>query len=268
MKKRISSLHLLMGLLCVVMLVINGCSHSLEIVNLSSYRGSGITNFEKPISIGITSNAVEQEEKILIDGVAEGLKSPTTKVIMPYFNNSKQPVDVVANVDIKSVHEGSGWNFWINFPGFLIWTPAWHGYEYEIKYTIDCTLTKGGSKETISQFVIPIALDIRHAAIDRTWTEISWFEAGIIAFISGFVFMSYDDDVTPLVSEKIESPLGKYVAREIIKNIESRGALSELLLPNGLSGFYSSHCLGVPVFSRNSNTLPATIACYNLASNI
>jgi len=221
----------------VVMVVINGCSHSLEIVNLPSYRSSGITNFEKPISIGVRSNAVEQEEKIFIDGIAEGLKGPNTKVIMPYFNNSKQPVDIVVNIDIKSVHEGSGWNFWINFPGFLIWTPAWHGYEYEIKYTLNCTLTKGDSKETISQFVIPIALDVRHAAINRTWTEISWFEVGIIAFISGFVFMSYDENVTPLVSEKIESPLGKYVAREIIKHIESHGALSELLLPNDLSGF-------------------------------
>ena len=131
---------------------------------------------------------------------------------------------------IEAAHEGSGCNFLVNWPGFLIWTPAWNGYIYKVKYTINCTLTKGANKETIDQFKIPIALNIRHAAINRTWTEISWLEVSAIAFVGGLVFISYDESVTPLVSEKIETPIGRYIAQEIVKRINAHGGLTYIHL--------------------------------------
>jgi len=111
-----------------------------------------------------------------------------------------------------------GWKL-VNNPGFLIFTPAWHGYIYEVKYTVNCTLTKSGTGETIDQFRIPIALNVRHAAINRTWTELSWLEVSVIAFVGGLAFIAYDESVTPLVSEKVDIPLGKYIAQEIVKRI-------------------------------------------------
>jgi hypothetical protein len=240
MKKRMTKLHFVTRILCVGMLILNGCTHSLEIKNLSYYRSNGLTSFEKPVTIGIMTDVSEPEEKNLVDGVAHALGSSSAKVLFPYNYNSKQPVDVVAHIEIETVHEGSGWNFLINFPGFLVFAPAWNGYVYEVKHTINCTLTKGATKETISQFKIPIALDIRHAGFNRTWTELSWLEFGVIAFIGGLVFISYDDNVTPLVSEKTETPLGKYIAREITKRIDSHGSLTELMLRNSFSDFEMS----------------------------
>ena len=51
-----------------------------------------------------------------------------------------------------------------------------------------------------------------------------------IAFMGGLVFISYDDSVTPLVSEKIEAPIGKYIAQEIVKRINAHGGLTYIHL--------------------------------------
>lgn len=214
--------------LCVVALLFGGCTHELTIENLDTYRSFGGSNLEKPLRIGIAADAVEPEHRRLLDGVASALRGYSATVTMPYSADHLKEVDVVANIEIKTEHNGSGYNFWINFPGFLIFAPAWHGYSYEVKHAVNCTLTKPGGKEAIGQFQLPIALDVRHAAINRTWTEVSWFEVGIIALVGGVVFMDYDTSVTPLVSDKVESPLGKYVADEIVKRINASGRFARI----------------------------------------
>jgi hypothetical protein len=78
----------------------------------------------------------------------------------------------------------------------------------------------------LSSFDLPVNLDIRHAAIDRTWTEVSWFEVGIIALVGGVVFMEYDSDVTPLLMREIERPIGEYVAKKILTNVAGLNSLS------------------------------------------
>jgi len=180
------------------------------------------------MKIGIVADVAGQDERALMEGTASALGRYSAQVIMPYHQNSMQQVDVIAYLDVKSTHEGSGWNFLVNFPGFLIFTPAWNGYLYKVDYTINCTLKKGATKEVIDQFTIPITLDLRHAAINRTWTEVSWFEVGIIACIGGIVFIHYDNSVTPLLGEKIEVPIGKYVAHEIVEHINARGGMSQI----------------------------------------
>ena len=217
-------------LLCLSLMLALGCAHQLVVTNLDSYRGFGVASFDKPLKIGIVTDATEPEQRRLLDGVANALGSYSAQVVMPYQVNSQKKVDVVAHIDIQSEHSGSGWNFLINWPGFLVWAPAWHGYIYEVKYTINCTLAKGGSNDRIDQFKIPIALDIRHAAFNRTWTEVSWLEVSAIAFVGGLVFISYDENVTPLLSDKTESPLGKYIAQEIVKRINATGGFSQIYL--------------------------------------
>lgn len=218
------------SVLCIGMVIAAGCAHQLQIKNLASYQAGSVTSFEKPVRIGIVTDSTNPEHKSLLNGVATALGSYSAQVTMPYPPNSQKPVDVVAHIDLVTEHTGSGWNFLVNFPGFLVFAPAWNGYLYEVKYTVNCTLTKGSNKAKIDEFKLPIALDVRHADINRTWTEISWFEVGAIALIGGIVFISYDENVTPLVSEKVEGPLGKYVAQEIVNRINANGGLTQIKL--------------------------------------
>lgn len=227
--------------LCIGMMLMGGCAHPLVIKNLDSYRAYGASSLDKPLKIGIATDANEPEQRRLLDGVATALLYYSAQVVMPYAPNSAKEVDVIANIDIQSEHKGSGWNFLINWPGFLIWTPAWHGYIYEVKYTINCTLKKGGTKETIDEFRIPIALDVRHADINRTWTEISWLEFSAIAFVGGLIFINYDESVTPLVSEKVENPLGKYIAQEIVKRINGSGKFTHIYQKDSFRALAIAH---------------------------
>lgn len=143
--------------------------------------------------------------------------------------NVERPLKVGIDTDSgESEHECSGWNFPINWPGFLIFTPAWHGYNYKGAYTIHCTLTNSRNTEAFHEFQIPIALDVRHAAINRTWTEIGWLEVSAIAFVGGLIFIDYDESATLLVIEKAEYPLGKYIAQEIVKGINDSDTFSRI----------------------------------------
>lgn len=214
------------GLVCAGLALTGGCAHPLTIKNLATYQSFGLTTFEKPVSIGIVMSTDQPEKQSLLNGVAMALGSYSARVIMPYSPGGTKPVDVIAHIEIDAVHDGSGWNFLINWPGFIVFAPAWNGYMYEVKYTVHCMLTKGSTNEVIDEFKLPIALDVRHADINRTWTEISWLEVSAIAFVGGLCFVSYDDSVTPLVSEKIEYPIGKYIASEIVKRINRHGSLT------------------------------------------
>lgn len=112
-------------------------------------------------------------------------------------------------------------NFLINFPGFLVWAPAWNGYVYHATYDFDIRLTRADDGSLIDAWPMTVNLSLRQAELDRTWTEISWFEVGSIAFVGGIVFIQYDDDVTPLLIDEIMMPIGKYVAEEVIRRINA-----------------------------------------------
>ena len=57
-------------------------------------------------------------------------------------------VDFIVKLDIPTEYKGSGWNFLINFPGFLIFTPAWNGYVYKVNHTVDILLISLSASQT------------------------------------------------------------------------------------------------------------------------
>lgn len=196
-----------------------GCSHSLEIKNLHQYQASSLITMPKQLSIGVSTSNTQDNGKTLVTGVANGLAKYAGNIVYPYYPANSRQVDIIANVTIRSDHRGSGWNFLIEWPGFLIWTPAWNGYVYRPSYRVDIELIRAADNMRMDSFSMPIDLNVRHAEIDRTWTEISWLEVSAIAFISGFVFIQYDDDVTPLLEREIKEPVGDYIAQEIANRI-------------------------------------------------
>lgn len=206
-----------------ILLVISstGCTHRLEIKNLTDYRATSIGSLSRRISIGVVTDEDDVTVKRLLHDIATELQK-YGDVVMPYTNGGKK-VDLVADIRVKPEYRGSGANFLVNFPGFLIWAPAWHGYNYHVNYQIEVSLTDGANSDKIDQFSLPVKLNIRHAEMDRTWTEVSWFEVGVIALIGGIYSTKYDDDVTPLVAEAAGKTLGEYVSSEIVARINASG---------------------------------------------
>jgi hypothetical protein len=223
-------MHFVRLLLCLSALsLMFGCTHQLEIKNLNQYQASSLTTLPKDFSIGVATSNTEQTGKTLVTGVAEGLCKYTGNLVYPFYPGSSRPVDLIANVNVHPEYHGSGWNFLINFPGFLIWTPAWNGYVYRPSYNTDIELLRGSDGARLDAFSLPIALDVRHAEFDRTWTEISWLEFGVIALLGGVVFTQYDPDVTPPLECAIREPVGGYIAQEIAGRLRNARYLDEIL---------------------------------------
>lgn len=217
-------LALLLSALCFLF----GCSHHLEINNLHEYQTSSFSTLPKDLTIGVTTSSPEKDGKTLVTGMATSLSKYSSNVIYPYAPSSGKKPDIITNVAIHPKHEGSGLNFLINFPGFLVWAPAWNGYQYYPSYDINIDIVSGSDNSRIDSFKIPIKLDVNHSDIGRTWTEISWFEVGSIALISGFVFINYDDDITPMVEREIKGPIGDYLAQEIINRIRNSSIIEKI----------------------------------------
>jgi hypothetical protein len=206
-----------------------GCSHQLEIKNLSQYQSASLTTISKDLTMGIVTGNNNSDGQMLVTGTAQALSGYLGQVIYPYSAGNSGEVDIVSKIAIRSDHKGSGYNFFINFPGFLVWAPAWNGYIYELAYNVDINMVKAADSSTIDSFTLPIKLDVRHASIDRTWTEITWLEVGIIGFVGGLVFMSYDDDVTPLVETAIQKPIGDYIAQEMSARLRNSKKFKEIV---------------------------------------
>jgi hypothetical protein len=197
----------------------SGCAHTLEVKNIRTYEKVETHPLQQPLTIGVMGSTDDVGSHQLMKGVEASLGRYSTTVVLPSASQNSKKADVVANIKIQSEYKGSGWNFLINWPGFLIFTPAWNGYVYKANYNVDVTLTKGIDGNKLVGWSLPINLDLRQAEFDRTWTEIGWLEVGIIPLIGGIVFIGYDTDVTPILGEKIQNPIGDYIAQDIVNHI-------------------------------------------------
>jgi hypothetical protein len=202
-------------------LLLTGCAHELEVKNMLSYHNNMIMPLNQRISIGIQSTAPDIHSEKLVKAVGLELQK-NADVYMPYVAGPR-PVDAIVSMSLLPRYKGSGWNFLINWPGFLIWTPAWNGYVYRVYFDVAISIVDAKANKQIDSFNVPLYFNVRHADINRTWTEISWLEVSAIAFIGGLVFISYDDNVTPELVHYVGPTIGDYIAQEIVSRMNSYG---------------------------------------------
>lgn len=198
-------------------LALAGCSHTLEVTNLGLYKPQFINNRNADLSVGLSAVTSRPEEERFVTAIGNALKRDGFEVVYPYTpqQDKADTVDFLVKLNTHSEYKGSGWNFLINWPGFLVWAPAWHGYNYRAIYTFDADIIDAKTGKEYPRVSIPVDLDIRHADIDRTWTEISWLEWSVIAFVGGIVFTRYDQDLTPDLLNHVEPRIADYVSSRV-----------------------------------------------------
>lgn len=187
-----------------------GCVHTLEIRNPAPVP-LRVAQQSVPPVIGVTRGTTPEESRRYVDVVAEALRSHGVASQVVYPAEPGHKVDYLAAVTVSPEYLGSGWNFLVNFPGFLVWAPAWNGYIYEANPRTHIELTKGDGSP-VATIDWEHAYEFRQADIGRTWTEISWFEWGVIALVSGVVFTRYDIDQTPVFIEQVAPNYGEAIA--------------------------------------------------------
>ncbi len=223
MSIRIGSAFNHIMVICLLSLMV-GCSHSLTVKNIDAYQASG-TTLTQPATIGVTPTYKNESDRLIIEGVTDNLRK-YANIVSPYYKNSPQKVDVVIDINLSSQYEGSGVNFLITWPGFLLFIPALNGYVYTIDHNFRIDIQDGNTQNNIDSFAVPVSLNIRHADMSRTaWAEAGgWLAPGMsaVAFVSGLFHIKYDPDVTPLEAGAVKEPIGNYVAREIINRLNTR----------------------------------------------
>jgi hypothetical protein len=208
----------------VISFVCSACSHTLDVKNLNTYRTLGLGYAEKSVCLGVATDTMEPIKSEYVRSICRALQNSgcATKVLFPYnlsLHRSNPKADIIVNISPSIDYSGSVWNFFINWPGFLIFTPAWNGYIYHADMDFRIALSDGRTNKPIDNFIVPIKYNIRHAAINRTWTEIGWLEVSAIPFVAGFFFIQYDDNVTELLFQKVKGDVGNYVAEKIASRL-------------------------------------------------
>lgn len=193
---------------------LTGCSHSMRITNLDEFKSTPTVAPRQAIKIGVTSSQISDPNNgKYVSSVVEALQrnSGIERVIYPYNSaQHKDLTDAVVDLAVHPYYDGKGSNFFVNFPGFLIFAPAIWGYGYTADLNTEAVITfKGGNFQKLS---IPARYEFRQAEIDRTWTEIGWLEVGIIPLIGGIVFTSYDEDITSEFIRNVSPSYGSYIA--------------------------------------------------------
>ena len=204
-------------LLALVLIVPPGCTHRLSVDQYPEVPF--VQNAPaRPIVVGVVDAGGGEFSEEYVGAVAKSLamQAGVSRVVYPYVSGAQ--VDVIANIAVEPEYKGAGTNFLVNWPGFLVFAPAWNGYKYQ------------GNPRTRVQLVAadgsPISeLDWEHnyvfhqADIGRTWTMLTWLESSIIGFIGGIVFIRYDTDQTGPFVEAIEDNFGRQLATRIVTSL-------------------------------------------------
>lgn len=201
----------------------SGCAHPLTLENIGMYKSCFVSSEYTDSSVGLSAVTNSPEEERLVMAIANDLKKNGFRVTYPFYPNQSntQNKDFTIKIATSSAYEGSGGNFLVNWPGFLIWAPALFGYRYTAKFNFDVDITDNKNNVSIPRLTFPIDLKIKHADINRTWTEVSWLEFSVIAFIGGIAFTSYDNSVTPLLLDASENKIANYVGSKIASTLVS-----------------------------------------------
>lgn len=197
-----------------------GCSHALRITNTNEYFAPPNAAAIESLTLGVTSSHdTDPQNSRYVTAIVDALQRSGSfqRVVYPY-DRATQQANVIIDINIVPHYTGRGSNFFVSFPGFLIWAPAIWGYGYnaEIETRLSIQQLPDGA---VRQTAVTTHYKFRQAEIDRTWIEIGWLEVGIIPFIGGFAFTQYDPDVTEEFITKVTPYYGPYVARKLIESL-------------------------------------------------
>jgi hypothetical protein len=216
----------------VLGLLLSGCSHELAVKNLDLYSApTRLEGSEEPINVAILPFAGGPDETYYFNALLDRIhQSPAVKEVrtdyIPGKDDAFRP-DVILAIKPSVQYRSSGWNFLINWPGFLIFTPAWNGYVYHADIMTHVAIHDANG-QPVSEESIPISYSIRQAEMDRTiWTGLTWLEFSVLALVGGvynaFVF---DEDIVPQLQTQVRENYATYVGNAVRPKIISAAEAS------------------------------------------
>jgi hypothetical protein len=200
----------------VVALSCAACSHTLEVKNLDLYRAPVRVGAEglRP-DVAVLPFAGSSDAMAYFNAIVERLAQSGTigRLRTDYVAlGTGEPPDLVVRITPEVTYRSSGWNFLINWPGFLIFTPAWNGYVYYADIVTKVVVYDSGG-QLLLETSVPISYSIRQAEMDRTiFTGLTWLELSVLAFGGGiYNARVFDRDLIGALEIHVKDNYATYV---------------------------------------------------------
>ncbi len=156
-------------LLLMMLGLLSGCAHNLEIRNLSDYQAAPGSMLFEDLKMAIITPNDNFDGRLLVTGTAQALAGYVGKVYYPCTTQNLKEADIVSKIAVRYEHKAAGDNFIVGAPGLIVLAPYWHGYTYYPSFIVDVTLMEADGEYIIDTFSIPINLEVRHSSKKRTW---------------------------------------------------------------------------------------------------
>lgn len=205
------------------MLPLLGCTHAMTVENLNQYVLPPTEAPQK--NVAVLPYSGDGDGRIFSDHMVGALVThPAVAELRENWRWDAHDLgfepDVVVSIEPRARYRGSGWNFPITWPGFLLFTHAWHGYIFSADVHADIQIHDPETREVVGRSQLEMTYSMRYCDAHRgVWASSGlwnpWFTA--TSFIAGLVFIRYDEDATQPFHNTIRKPFGDYVAEQVMR---------------------------------------------------
>lgn len=215
------------GLMLLPLLIV-GCTSRFELTDEEDYLHRLYDYSQEGLCLGVRLDRPSYDADIIGQGITRALREQAEYRAF-YQHIIRERLDVIANIKIDHDFSGSFTNFFVAFPGYLVFTHAWLGYKYYAEFDVQCELIAVVTDEVIATIDIPVEVGIRHADAGRTWSNAVIWPVAPFSLINGLYCITYDNDVTRDLRAEFYETLSNHIASEIIKvlNNQDWGTVSE-----------------------------------------
>jgi hypothetical protein len=185
-----------------------------------------MSGIDPPITIGVLPYGGPADDRywygLLVNRIRmdPGFREVRTDYVVANEPEGRPRPDLLLSIAPRAKYRSSWKNFFINWPGFIVFTPAWNGYVYYADLDTELVLMDSMGR-TLRTQNLPMHYEMRHAELDRTaWAELSWFEVSLMAFIGGiYNANSFDRDVVPQFQTYVQDNYASYVYASLAPEI-------------------------------------------------
>ncbi|MCJ7618427.1 MAG: hypothetical protein MUO43_18025 [Desulfobacterales bacterium] len=179
---------------------------------------------DKRLKIGILSYNGPEENRMYFNMVVDALRRHFSVEVKQDIRIGESRGSFVPDHYIsilpKVSYEGDRNNFFIAFPGFLIFTPSWAGYKYSAKIHTTVEIFDRESKK-VDGIMLDPQYKFAHMDFERGfWTYTGWWVCGAGALVSAPFMVRYDPDATPDFQKSVRNSYGDFVAESTIAKLK------------------------------------------------
>lgn len=198
-----------------------GCVHPMRIRHTIDKR---FTAEPLPIKLGIYPPGGDEFETELIDEIGQQARLSDRFADVRYPANGESGLDYSLEIEITIDKTGTFENFFITWPGYYIFTPAWHGFKYNDVVKANVHVKKSSTRSSIGSFRQTENIRINHADLNRTWVQAGWLWLwpiwDLVAIPSGAVNTRYDRSITEEAISKYKTQMALQILNESARVIE------------------------------------------------